>query len=46
MGTILIYVFVDFYWKLAFQQTLKKSLKIHNEILETDDVGNHPKICL
>jgi hypothetical protein len=24
----------------------KKSLKIHNRILETDDVGNYPKLCL
>jgi hypothetical protein len=50
MGTILIFVFADFYWKIAFQQNLlkifKKSLKIHNRILETDDVGNYPKLCL
>jgi hypothetical protein len=42
MGTILIYVIVDFCLKIAFQQTVKKkSLKIHNRILQTNDVGNY-----
>jgi hypothetical protein len=51
MATIFIYSFVDFYWKIVFQEIFskilkKKSLKIQTRLLETDDVENYPKICL